>query len=95
MPANTKYLTQSPWIKFGKLTACVVGSLATTIAFYMALGSWFDRAIVMGTFMYSSFMVWTGLMLVVYWLPKIWQAWGLLLLLIVVSFAVIYLGLSS
>lgn len=95
MPANTKYLTQSPWIKLGKLSACILGCLVTTLSIFIALATWFDRTAVMGTFMYSSFMVWTGLMLAVYWLPKVWQVWGLLLLLTGVSIVATYLGLSS
>ncbi|MEM9675426.1 MAG: hypothetical protein AAF992_22735 [Bacteroidota bacterium] len=92
MPANTKYLTQSPWIKFGRLSAAILGSLIAAVAFHLALAAWLDPAIVFGTSIFTIFILWTGLMLVTYWLRKVWQVWSLLLLLIGVSSLMIYLN---
>ncbi|WP_192348550.1 hypothetical protein [Algoriphagus sp. Y33] len=92
MPANKKYLTQSPWIKLGKLSAAVVGGLLASVGFHMALAIWIDRALVLTAAVYSVFIIWVGLMLVSYWVPRVWQAWGLMVLIVLISALAIYLG---
>ncbi|MGM8360647.1 hypothetical protein ACSV4D_01890 [Flavobacterium sp. ARAG 55.4] len=49
MPANKKYLSQSPWFKLGKLSAAILGSLMASVMLHAALAVWTDRDIVMAT----------------------------------------------
>ncbi|WP_057940158.1 hypothetical protein [Algoriphagus resistens] len=92
MPANKKYLSQSPWIKFGKLSAAIVGGLLASVSFHMALAIWTDRTVILPTAVYTAFIIWVGLMLVSYWVPRVWQAWGLMALIALISALAIYLG---
>lgn len=92
MPANKKYLTQSRWVKTGKLSAAILGSLLASVSLHMALAIWTDRAVVIPTAVYSGFILWVGLMVVSYWVPKVWQAWGLIAGIVLVSALAIYLG---
>ena len=43
MPANKKYLTPSPWQRFAKISAAILGGLIVALMFHLALASWFDR----------------------------------------------------
>lgn len=90
MPANQKYLSQSPWLKYGKLSAALFGSFIAAIAVHLALAAWFDLIIVVGASMFSFFILWVGLMLIAYWIRRVWQVWGLLAVLIVLSVVAIY-----
>ena len=45
MPANKKYLTQSPLQRFLKITAGFVGGFIITEAFHMVLALWFDNSL--------------------------------------------------
>lgn len=92
MPANKKYLTTSPWIKFGKLSAAIFGSLAASVSFHMALAFWVDRSVLVPTAVFTVFIFWVGLMVVSYWVPKVWQAWSIMLGISLVSALAILIG---
>ncbi len=92
MPANKKYLSTSPWFKFGKLSAAILGSLMASVGIHAALAIWTDRSVVLPTAVYSGFLVWVGFMLVTYWVPKVCHAWSLLGGIILVCAIAIYLG---
>ncbi|WP_435137124.1 hypothetical protein [Formosa sp. A9] len=92
MPANKKYLSQSSWFKFGKLTAAILGSLLASVAIHAALATWLDRSVVLATAVYSGFIVWVGFMLVTYWFPKVWQAWSFLIGIVALCAIVILLA---
>lgn len=95
MPANPKYLTTSGWIKFGKISAAIFGSLIATVSFHLALATWLNPSIVWGTSIFSLFILWAGLILVTYWVRKVWQIWGILFLISATSIITIYLGQST
>lgn len=94
MPANQKYLTKSKWSKAGKFTAAFFGGFITSTAIHLALAAWLDKAIVWGTGIFSTFILWAFLILVVYWLKVAWKAWLMFLSIAVVCAAVIYLGIQ-
>lgn len=92
MPANKKYLIKSPWIKFSKLMAAILGGFIVSIAIHLALALWIDLSLVLVTSIFSVFIIWAVLMLVVYWMKSPLKAWGLLLLTLIICSAAIYLG---
>ncbi|UZR99654.1 hypothetical protein [Chondrinema litorale] len=92
MPANKKYISSSLWIKFGKLSAAILGGLLASISFHMALAIWTDRSVIIPTAVYSGFVIWVAFMIVTYWVPKVWQAWTLLGAITLVCTIAISLG---
>ncbi|MEM9987304.1 MAG: hypothetical protein AAF804_19600, partial [Bacteroidota bacterium] len=61
-------------------------------AVHLALAAWLDVALVYATSFYTILILWIGLMLLSYWVPKVWQAWGLILAIILASVGAILLG---
>ena len=57
MPANKKYLTQSPLQRFLKITAGFVGGFIITEAFHMILALWFDFGAIMFTIRYCYLFI--------------------------------------
>lgn len=92
MPANKKYLTQSPWIKSGKLSAAIAGGLLASISLHMALAIWTDRTVIIPTAVYSGFILWVVFMVLSYWVPRVWHAWGIMGGIVLISSLAIYLG---
>ncbi len=92
MPANPKYLTQSKWQRFLKITAAILGGYFVSVTFHLALASWFDRANVLITMAFTGFILWVGLMVVAFLAKSGWKIWGIYLLLTVLFCGIIYLG---
>lgn len=91
MPANKKHLSGF-WTRFSKLMAAIPGAYATTMLAHMAIAKHVvnDTPIVLTT-AYSSFLIWVGLMVVVYFIKNSWYMWGLLLLISAISVAFLFL----
>ncbi len=92
MPAHKKYLLRSPWAKFGKISAAIVGGFFASVFLHLALALWSNLHIVLVTSTFSVFIVWVLLMLMVYWIRSTWRAWGVLSLMIALSSLMIYWG---
>lgn len=92
MPANPKYLTQSPWQRFAKITAAILGGYFVSVTFHLALASWFSRANILMTMAFSGFILWVALMIVAFLAKSGWKIWGLYILLTLVFSLFIYLG---
>ncbi|MEM7550984.1 MAG: hypothetical protein AAF363_14970 [Bacteroidota bacterium] len=92
MPANKRYLTTSFWAKFGKITAAIIGGLVTSTAFHLALASQFNTMIVWGTAIFTTFLLWAGIILFVYWIRVAWKAWLFCTIVTMASAAIIYLS---
>jgi len=92
MPANPKYLTQSKWQRFAKITAAILGGYFVSVTFHLALASWFNRANILMTMAFSGFILWVALMVVAFLAKNGWKIWGLYLLLSLVFSLFIYLG---
>ena len=93
MPANKKYLTTCFWAKLGKASAAIVGGLVTTTAIHLAFASLLDPMIVWGTAIFTTFLLWAGIILFIYWIRVAWKAWMFCIALTLISAAVIYLSL--
>ena len=92
MPANKKYLIKSGWTRTSKFLAAFLGSLIALTSVVMALASWLDPYVVLWTASYWIFIVWIGLMLLVYWTRKAWVSWLILVGIALVSALFLYLG---
>lgn len=75
MPANTKYLTPAPWQRFAKISAALVGGFILTTCLHLALATWFDTAIVLITSSFSTFIIWTVLMVCAFLARNGWKVW--------------------
>lgn len=92
MPANPKYLTQSIWQRFAKITAAILGGYFVSITFHLALASWFNRANVLITMAFTGFILWVALMVVAFLAKSGWKIWGIYILLSLFFYLLIYLG---
>lgn len=92
MPANPKYLTQSKWQRFAKITAAILGGYLVSVTVHLALASWFSRADVLITMAFSGFILWVALMVVAFLAKNGWKIWLIYILLSLFFVLLIYLG---
>ena len=71
MPANKKYLTNSPVQKIAKITAAILGGYIVTEAFFMALIAWMSPGDVIFTLRYAGFILWAVLMIFAFIAKKV------------------------
>ncbi|MEL6673059.1 MAG: hypothetical protein AAFR61_12735 [Bacteroidota bacterium] len=78
MPAKAKYLS-SGWVQFSKLMAAIFGCyIASTMLHISFAKSVVDDTPVLLTSAYSFFLVWVGLMIMVYMIKRAWISWAIL-----------------
>lgn len=75
MPANTKYLTKSPWQRFAKISAGILGGYLLTTCLHLTLAVWFDPATVLITSTFTAFILWAGLMILAFLARNGWKVW--------------------
>lgn len=93
MPANPKYLTKSPWQKFAKLSAGILGGYIITALIHMCLPLWLPFAKEMLiTSIFTFFIVWCALLIVPYLFKNGWKAWLLYLAISIVLYTIYYFG---
>ncbi|URC13876.1 hypothetical protein [Flavobacterium sp. B183] len=92
MPANPKYLTQSKWQRFAKITAAILGGYFVSVTFHLALAAWFSRADILMTMAFSGFILWVALMVVAFLAKNGWKIWGIYILITFLFSLLIYLG---
>lgn len=92
MPANKKYLTKSPWTRFSKVLAAILGGFLVSIGVHHALALWVDMGIMVVTSVFSIFILWAVLMLVVYWIESPLKVWAIFLITLVICSVAIYFG---
>ncbi len=92
MPANPKYLTKSPWQRFAKISAAILGGYMVSVALHLVLASWFDRINVVISSTYSSFILWAVLMVLAFLAKNGWRIWGIYLLATFLLGIIIYFG---
>ncbi|WP_264535878.1 hypothetical protein [Flavobacterium sp. N1736] len=92
MPANPKYLTQSSWQRFAKITAAILGGYFVSVTFHLALAAWFGRANILMTMAFSGFIVWVALMVIAFLAKSAWKIWTIYIFLTLVFSLLIYLG---
>lgn len=86
MPANTKYLS-SPFQKFLKLTAGLIGGYLVTTSLHLFLGLWLAPQSFLVTMAFSSFIIWASLFVVAFLAKNGWKIWGVYLLISLVFFS--------
>jgi hypothetical protein len=92
MPANAKYLTTSPWQRFAKISAAIVGGYGVTMSLHVALAAWSNHVNVLITTTFSGFILWTVVMILAFLSKNGWRVWLICLLLTMVFTAIAYLG---
>ncbi|WP_036379556.1 hypothetical protein [Muricauda sp. MAR_2010_75] len=95
MPANKKYLTQSTWQRFAKISAAILGGLIVAVLFHMAVASWFNHVAVIITSTFSAFILWAVLMVAAFLGKNGWKIWGIYLLTSLVLFVIFYFGIQT
>ncbi|MAU15838.1 MAG: hypothetical protein CMH46_09900 [Muricauda sp.] len=92
MPANKKYLTPSPWQRFAKISAAILGGLIVALMFHLALASWFDHVTIIITSTFSVFILWAILMVIAFLGKNGWKVWAVYLLISLVLGVIFYFG---
>ncbi|KUG09163.1 hypothetical protein [Solirubrum puertoriconensis] len=75
MPANKKYLTKSPWLRFSKIMAGTVGGYAVTMSLHLLLAKIFPRENVVATAFFTGYLLWVLLLLWAFLAKNTWQVW--------------------
>jgi len=81
MPANSKYLTTSPWQRFAKISAGILGGYFVTMAIHLALAAWVRHTTVLISATFTGFMGWVAFMILAFYARSGWKAWALYLVL--------------
>ena len=92
MPANKKYLTQSKWQRFAKISAGFIGGYMVTIAVHMAFAIWLSNKNTVISMSYSGFILWTTLLIIAFIPKNGWKTWGVYLVTTLLFSGIIYLG---
>lgn len=92
MPANPKYLTQSKWQRFAKISAGILGGYIVSTTIHLAFATWLNSANTIITMSYSGFILWAALMIIAFIPKNGWKTWALYLLMTALFAIIIYLG---
>lgn len=92
MPANPKYLTQSKWQRFAKITAAILGGYLVSISFHLALASFFNQTNIIITMTFSAFILWVVLMIFAFIAKNGWKIGLVYLLISAILFGITYLS---
>lgn len=76
MPANKKYLTKSPWLRFSKIMAGTVGGYAVMMSLHLLLTRIFPRENVVATAFFTGYILWAFLLLWAFVAKHVWQVWA-------------------
>jgi len=77
MPSNPKYLTQSKWQRFAKVSAAILGGFLLAASFHMAIAVFLpEEKNLLATFSFSLFLLWCTLMCVAFLFKNGWKCWG-------------------
>lgn len=92
MPANKKYLTNTPLQAFAKISAGFVGGYMVTEGLHLTMAVFFDLANAVMTLRYLGFVIWVGLMIVALLFKNGWKAWLLYLIISLIFYGLISYG---
>ena len=79
MPANKKYLTTSPWLRFSKIMAGTVGGYAVMMSLHLLLTLIFPRENVLATAFFTGYILWAFLLLGAFVAKNVWKVWAVYL----------------
>lgn len=85
---------ESGWAQASKVIAAVLGSFIASLGIHLSFASYFGQKQVVATSLFSIYILWAFLVIVVYWVKKPWIAWAILLPIILLSILAIYFKLS-
>lgn len=88
MPANPKYLTQSPWQKFAKLSAGILGGYLISALLHMCIPILFHSKEVLIVSIFTLYIVWGLLLILPYLFKNGWKVWLLYLGVIILLYVV-------
>lgn len=91
MPANKKYLIQSPWTQTSKIIAAILGGFIASMLVHISLALWFDKITFVTIGLYGIILLWMAFMMLVYWIKKPWKSWAIILAITAISGIAIYL----
>src|SRR5262245_25416038 len=94
MPANPKHLTRSPWQRFAKISAGILGGYMVSMSIHLALAAWFDHVTVIITGAFSGFILWVAFMLLAFLSRNGWRVWLLYIFITVALTGIALLGKS-
>lgn len=77
MPANKKYLTQSPWMRLSKILAGTVGGYAVMFSFHLFLAAFLPQEKVVATSFLTGYLLWAFLLLYAFIARNVWIVWGI------------------
>ncbi|WP_400193274.1 hypothetical protein [Hymenobacter sp. B81] len=75
MPANPKYLTRSPWLRFSRILAGTVGGYAVMLSLHLLLTTVFPRENVLATAFFTGYILWALLLLGAFVARSVWKVW--------------------
>lgn len=76
MPANKKYLTKSPWLRFSKIMAGTVGGYLVMMSLHLLLTHVFPRENVVATAFFTGYILWAFLLLWAFIAENVWKVWA-------------------
>ena len=93
MPANTKYLTKSPWQQFAKISAGILGGYLISALLHMCLPLWLPNPKnILITSIVTLFIVWCTLLIVPFLFKNGWKAWFLYIVIIAILYSIYFIG---
>lgn len=92
MPANKKYLSTSPFQRFAKISAGLLGGYMVTVSLFLALSLWINHVNVLMTLLYGGFIFWAFLFVFAFLMKNGWKVWAIYLVITLVCCGLIYLG---
>lgn len=93
MPANPKYLTNSPWQQFAKLSSGILGGYAISALLHAVLLQWFPfYSEILVTTIISLFIMWCILLIIPYLFENGWKVFGIYSMCILTLSTLYFLG---
>lgn len=92
MPANPKYLTSSNWQKFAKISAGFIGGYMVAVSFHLALSYWIYTVNVIITSVFTTFILWSFLMILSFLAKNGWKVWAIYLGITLLLSTIIYVS---
>ena len=93
MPANPKYLNNSPWHQFAKITAGLIGGYIITVLIHMNLPLWLPHPKeILITGIITFYMCWGTLMILPFLFYNGWKSWAIYLFSIGVLYVLYFFG---
>lgn len=91
MPANKKYLLNTPLGRASKVLAAILGGVLVTSLLHILAGLLWNPEVVVLSMLFTFPMLWVVLITMVYWVKKPQKAWSIILVVSLLGGLAIYL----